>query len=133
MAVINRKARFYRDIDLAFAVNPFTKDVYVKTNEEAVKTAIKNLVLTQNYERPFHPEIGSPIYGLLFEPFTPLIKNTLEKLISQVITNYEPRATLLGVTVDDNPDQNSLDVQIDFRINNIERPITVNVNLQRTR
>ena len=133
MAVINRKARFYRDIDLAFAVNPFTKDVYVKTNEEAVRTAIKNLVLTQNYERPFHPEIGSPIYGLLFEPFTPLIKNTLEKLISQVITNYEPRATLLGVTVDDNPDQNSLDVQIDFRINNIERPITVNVNLQRTR
>ena len=89
--------------------------------------------MTQNYERPFHPEIGSPIYGLLFEPFTPLIKNTLEKLISQVITNYEPRATLLGVTVDDNPDQNSLDVQIDFRINNIERPITVNVNLQRTR
>ena len=133
MAVINRKARFYRDIDLAFAVNPFTKDVYVKTNEEAVKTAIKNLVLTQNYERPFHPEIGSPIYGLLFEPFTPLIKNTLEKLISQVITNYEPRATLLGVTVTDDPDQNSLDVQIDFRINNIERPITVNVNLQRTR
>ena len=133
MAVINRKARFYRDIDLAFAVNPFTKDVYVKTNEEAVKTAIKNLVLTQNYERPFHPEIGSPVYGLLFEPFTPLIKNTLEKVISQVITNYEPRATLLGVTVDDNPDQNSLDVQIDFRINNIERPITVNVNLQRTR
>jgi phage baseplate assembly protein W len=133
MAVINRKARFYRDIDLAFAVNPFTKDVYVKTNEEAVKTAIKNLVLTQNYERPFHPEIGSPVYGLLFEPFTPLIKNTLEKVISQVITNYEPRATLLGVTVDDNPDQNSLDVQIDFRVNNIERPITVNVNLQRTR
>lgn len=133
MAVINRKARFYRDIDLAFAVNPFTKDVYVKTNEEAVKTAIKNLVLTQNYERPFHPEIGSPVYGLLFEPFTPLIKNTLEKVISQLITNYEPRATLLGVTVDDNPDQNSLDVQIDFRINNIERPITVNVNLQRTR
>lgn len=133
MAVINRKARFYRDIDLAFAVNPFTKDVYVKTNEEAVRTAIKNLVLTQNYERPFHPEIGSPIYGLLFEPFTPLIKNTLEKLISQVITNYEPRATLLGVTVTDDPDQNSLDVQIDFRINNIERPITVNVNLQRTR
>lgn len=133
MAVINRKARFYRDIDLAFAVNPFTKDVYVKTNEEAVKTAIKNLVLTQNYERPFHPEIGSPIYGLLFEPFTPLIKNTLEKLISQLITNYEPRATLLGVTVDDDPDQNSLDVQIDFRVNNIERPITVNVNLQRTR
>ena len=133
MAVINRKARFYRDIDLAFAVNPFTKDVYVKTNEEAVRTAIKNLVLTQNYERPFHPEIGSPIYGLLFEPFTPLIKNTLEKLISQVITNYEPRATLLGVTVTDDLDQNSLDVQIDFRINNIERPITVNVNLQRTR
>lgn len=133
MAVINRKARFYRDLDLAFAANPFTKDIYVKTNEEAVKNAVKNLVLTQNYERPFHPEIGSPVYGLLFEPFTPLIKNTLEKMISQLINNYEPRATLLGVNVTDKPDENSLDVQIDFRVNNIERPITVNVNLQRTR
>lgn len=133
MAVINRKVRFYKDIDLAFAANPFTKDIYVKNNEEAVKAAIKNLVLTQNYERPFHPEIGSPVYGLLFEPFTPLLKNTLEKVISQLINNFEPRATLLGVNVDDNPDQNSLDVQIDFRVNNIERPITVNVNLQRTR
>lgn len=133
MAVINRKVRYYRDIDMAFIANPFTKDVYTKVNEEAIKTSLKNLILTQNYERPFHPEIGSPVYGLLFEPFTPLLKNTLEKIITQLIENFEPRVALIGVNVTDTPDQNSLDVQIDFRMQNIELPITVNVNLQRTR
>lgn len=133
MATIFRKARFFRDIDMAFRVNPFTNDVYTKNNEEAVKNSIKNLILTQHYERPFHPEIGSPVYGLLFEPFTPIIKNTLEKSIETVIETFEPRARLINVSVTDKPDENSLDVRIDFRINNIEKPLTVTTNIQRVR
>lgn len=133
MATIFRKARFFRDLDMAFKANPFTNDVYVKVNEEAVKNSVKNLVLTQHYERPFHPEIGSPVYGLLFEPFTPIIKNTLEKSIETVIETFEPRAKLVNVTVVDKPDENSLDVRIDFRINNIEKPLTVTTNIQRVR
>jgi phage baseplate assembly protein W len=133
MATINRTARFFRDIDLSFRVNPFTKDLYTKTNEEAVKGAVKNLILTQFYERPFQPELGSPVYGLLFENFTPILKNTLESVIRELIENYEPRAQLTNVTVTDRPDENSLDVRIDFRVVNISRPVTLIVNLQRTR
>lgn len=133
MATINRTARFFRDIDLSFRVNPFTKDLYTKTNEEAVKGAVKNLVLTQFYERPFQPELGSPVYGLLFENFTPILKNTLESVIRELIENYEPRAQLTNVTVTDKPDENSLDIRIDFRVVNVSRPVTLIVNLQRTR
>lgn len=133
MAIINRAARFFRDIDLSFRVNPFTKDLYTKINEDAVKASVKNLVLTQFYERPFQPELGSPVYGLLFENFTPTIKSTLETVITQLIENYEPRCELTNVTVTDRQDENSLDVRIDFKVMNVNRPITVIVNLQRTR
>ena len=57
----------FADIDLSFKVNPFTKDIYLKTDEEAVKTALKNLIQTRNFERPFHPEIGTQIHSLMFE------------------------------------------------------------------
>lgn len=133
MAVINRSTRSFRDIDLSFRVNPFTKDIYTKTNEEAVKTSVKHLVLTQFYERPFQPELGSPVYGLLFENFTPTIKSALETVITQLLNNYEPRCQILSVNVTDRPDDNSLDVRIDFRISNVNRPVTVIVNLRRTR
>lgn len=133
MAVINRKVRYYRDIDMSLSLNPFSRDVYTKVNEEAIKNSLKNLILTKNYERPFRPEIGSPIYGLLFEPFTPVIKNVLEKVITQLIENFEPRVDLTSVIVTDKPDENSLDIRIEFRMANVERPITVNVNLERTR
>ena len=133
MAVISRASRFFRDIDLSFRVNPFTRDIYTKTNEDAVKASVKHLVLTQFYERPFQPELGSPVYGLLFENFTPTIKSTLETIITQLLTNYEPRCELVNVNVTDRPDDNSLDVRIDFKVVNVNKPVSVVVNLRRTR
>jgi hypothetical protein len=67
-----RNTRTFTDLDLNFLAHPVTKDVTAKTDEQAVKASIRNLILTSNYEKPFHPEIGSPIKSLLFEPATPL-------------------------------------------------------------
>ena len=71
------------DLDLSFKVNPFTKDLYLKTDEEAVKTALKHLIQTRNFERPFHPEIGTQVHSLLFENFSPAVKLAMERTIQQ--------------------------------------------------
>lgn len=130
---ITRKVRDFRDISLMFNANPFTRDIYTKNDAEAIKNSVKNLIMTRNYERPFHPEIGSPVYGLLFENFTPTIKNTLERAITDVIEKFEPRARLIEVNVTDSPDENSLDVRVEFAISNTSEPITVLTTLRRAR
>jgi len=130
---INRKVRQFTDFNLLFETNPFSKDIILKKDEEAVKASIKNLILTKNYERPFHPEIGSPVYALLFENFNPVLKNTLEKVIEELLKKFEPRAEITSVNVTDNSDENSIDVQIEFRMLNVARPITVLTSLKRVR
>ena len=85
-----RNTRIYSDLDFNFTAHPVSKDVTRKYDENAVKTALKNLILTRNYERPFHSEIGSPIRALLFEPASPMLNVTLKRAIIDVINNFEP-------------------------------------------
>lgn len=128
-----RNTRTFSDIDLNFTKHPVTSDVSRKFDEEAVKQSVKNLVLTQNYERPFHSEIGSQIRGLLFEPATPMLSMLLQRAITDTIINFEPRVRLIDVLVRLDPDSNSVNVTIEFAIINTVRPITVNLTLKRTR
>lgn len=126
-------SRTFTDLDLNFIANPVTGDVSRKYDENAIKQSIKNLVMTNHYEKPFHPEIGSQIYSLLFEPFSPMLKSMLERSIINTIANFEPRASLIDVEVTLNPDNNSIYCQITFRIINTQRPLTVDITLSRTR
>lgn len=128
-----RNTRTFSDLDLNFTKHPVTSDVSRKYDEEAVKQSVKNLVLTQNYERPFHSEIGSQIRGLLFEPATPMLSMLLRRAISDTIINFEPRVRLIDVAVRLEPDSNSVNVTIEFTIVNTVRPITVSLTLKRTR
>lgn len=128
-----RNTRTFSDLDLNFTKHPVTKDVVRKFDEEAIKAAVKNLVLTQNYERPFHSEIGSQIRGLLFEPATPLLKAMLKKAITNTLISFEPRITLLDVVVNLLPDTNEVYVSIYFTIVNTVRPLQVDLILTRTR
>ncbi len=114
-----RSARIYKDLNLIFSPHPNTKDITKKTDIEAVKQSVKNLVLTNHYERPFHPEIGSNVTDILFEPMTPLTANLLTKQISEVITNFEPRARLVSVNANPRLDQNEYEVTINFYVVNI--------------
>lgn len=133
MATINRKTRQYSDINLLFTVHPATADITKKTDEEAVKASIRNLIQTKNYERPFHPEIGCQIYSLLFENFTPITKQIMKRTIVDVIEKFEPRAQVLDVKIRDRVDNNSIDIDVIFKLLNSELPITLRTALSRVR
>lgn len=128
-----RNTRLFSDIDLNFVLHPVTHDVTRRLDEESVKHAVKNLILTRNYERPFHSEIGSPVKQLLFEPMTPLTGMMVRRAIIDLISNFEPRVVLLDVQVIPSEENNSLYINITFRIVNTERPITLDLILERTR
>lgn len=128
-----RNTRVFSDLDLNFIANPVTGDVSKKYDEYAIKQSVKNLILTNHYERPFHPEIGSQISALLFEPFNPLLDVMLQRAIVYTIENFEPRVKLLNVDIGLIPDNNAIQVSITFKIVNTEQPLTVDLTLQRTR
>jgi phage baseplate assembly protein W len=128
-----RNTRIFSDLDLNFTAHPVTKDISRRYDENAIKTSLKNLILTRNFERPFHSEIGSPINALLFEPPSPMLNITLQRAIVDVVNNFEPRVDLLDVSVLSSPDENSLYVTITFKIVNTQQPLTLDLTLERTR
>ena len=128
-----RNSRRFRDIDLDFNRNTVTNDVNVVEDVIAIKRSVKNLVQTNFYERPFHPELGCGVRGLLFENFTPLTAVFLRDKISEVINNYEPRVDLQSVKVDDDQDGNRLVVDIYFYIQGVPGPQIVQTFLKRLR
>ena len=130
----SRSTRLYRDIALSFETNAATKDVIVKKDVDAVKQSVKNLILTNHYERPFRPEIGSGVTQLLFEPLDPITAQSLKRVIGEVITNFEPRAQLVSVDARPNPDTNSYEVTIDFRVINVPGElVSLTTMLERSR
>lgn len=133
MVTINRKLRDFSDLDLSFRKNNFTNDIVKKLDVEAIKTSVKHLILTKNYERPFHPEIGCQLHSLMFENFTPTIKIAMERTIYETIEKFEPRAKILDINVEDSSDVNGLRVTVTFQVGNIDQPVTVNTILTRAR
>jgi phage baseplate assembly protein W len=129
----SKNIKDYADIDLSFKVNPFTKDIYLKTDEDAVKTALKHLIQTKNFERSFHPEIGTQIHSLMFENFSSAVKIAMERTIKESIQKFEPRVRLIDLTVQETADANDLQVNIIFTLKNTERPITITTLLSRVR
>jgi phage baseplate assembly protein W len=128
-----RNTRIFSDLDFNFTAHPVTKDVSRRYDENAVKTALKNLILTRNYERPFHSEIGSPIRSLMFEPATPMLGIMLRQAIFDVVNNFEPRVQLTEVSVNVSDENNAIYITIEFKIVNTERPLTLDLTLERTR
>lgn len=123
----------YKDIDLSFRKNPKTNDIYTLTDIDAVKRSVRTLVMTNFSERLFHPEIGSGVYGSLFENFSVETTIILENAIRTAINNFEPRARLINLNLKESTDQHSLDIEIFFYVVNIQDPVSVRVNLERVR
>jgi|TARA_R110000803_G_C11940669_1_gene316539 hypothetical protein len=128
-----RSTRIYKDLDLNFTRNPVTNDILRIEDVDAVKRSVRNLVQTNFYERPFHPELGCGIRGLLFENYSPVIGIFLKRKIAEVINRYEPRVSLVNVTLDDDPDRNRLKVSLYFYVQNIPDQVVVETFLQRLR
>ena len=128
-----RLSRIYKDLDMDFAKNPTTKDVATVEDVVAVKRAVRNLVQTNFYERPFHPELGCGIRELLFENYDPITGVFLKGKIGEVLTNYEPRIDVQQISIDDDPDRNRLVCDIQFYVKGTQDPVSVTTYLQRLR
>ena len=128
-----RTTRTFSDLDFNFTAHPVTSDITRRYDESAIKSAVKNLLMTRHFERPFHSEIGSPIRQILFEPASPMTTIMLKRAIEDVITNFEPRVSLIEVKVWDNIDNNEVAITIVFKIKNTTTPITLDLVLERTR
>ena len=114
---ITRNVKQYRDFDLFFS-RKSNKDVNKVTDVEAVKRSVRNLMLLNTFEKPFHPEIGGDIRGLLFENMTPLTGAVISRKVEDTILNFEPRARLVGVATTPNFDRNEYNVTVYFYVVN---------------
>ena len=113
-----RSAQSYSDLDLFFGKNNTDKDINIIYDVQAVKRSIRNLVLLNQYEKPFQPEIYSGVRGMLFELITPVNAVILARQVEDVINNFEPRARLVGVTAYPDYDRNSYEVTVEFYVVN---------------
>ena len=131
---ITRNVRQYTDLDLFFGKKSSNSDVQDITDVTAVKRSIRNLVLLNHYEKPFHPEIASGVRDMLFELMTPITAQILARKIEDVIQNFEPRARLVGVTAIPNLDKNLYEVSIEFYvINQPTELVDLSIMLERVR
>ena len=128
-----RASRIYKDLDLDFGRNTVTNDVNKLTDVEAVKRSVRNLINTNHFERPFHPEIGGNVRALLFENMTPLTALNLQRKIEEVLNNFEPRAKITQILADPDIDRNGYRLEIKFYVIGIQNPITVETFLERLR
>ena len=115
---IDRNVRQWKDLDLFFGKKQASKDINKVVDVQAVKRSVRNLVLLNHYEKPFHPEIGSGVRDMLFELMTPITAFILAKKIEDVIENFEPWAKLVGVRALPNLDRNEYEVTVEFYVVN---------------
>ena len=111
--------RVYRDIDLNFNQNPITNDVTSVTEFNAVQRSMKNLLHTNHYDKPFHPEIGSAIQHLLFEDYGPITANRLKRAIEEVIGGWEHRVRIIKIDCSPFEDSNDYEITIHFYVENL--------------
>ena len=126
----------YKDLSLFFTPNPVSGDVTMVTDVQDIKRSVRNLVMTNRFEKPFHPEVASHVRDLLFERFTPITFNLLRNRIETVLENYEPRVSVTDIEIDDSGqamDNNNLNVRIFFTLKNDPQIQSVDILLERVR
>ena len=123
----------YSDFSLDLIPNPNTGDISKKLDANAVKQAVKNLIMLSFGEKPFHPEIGFGIKQFLFENMTPLTVTALKRHLTEILIEYEPRIKILSIDISDELDQNSIGINLVFSIVNIENPVSLTFYVERVR
>jgi phage baseplate assembly protein W len=123
----------YQDLDLNFGIHPVRKDLVPRRNAEAVIRAVVNLIQTNHYEVPFHPEIGCNIRKLLFENISEFTARDISRFITETITNFEPRVTIQSLVVSPNIDLNAYNVRLSVFVATHINAVTVDFLLKRIR
>jgi phage baseplate assembly protein W len=131
-SIISSRDKAYKDIDLAFVRKP-NGDLYKKTDAASVKQAVKNLLMTGRGQRPFQPLVGANLGSILFENANDLTTSQIDLAIRLAIENYEPRAEVLNIKVDNNLDRNQVFVGVEFRVKNTQELVTLETSISRLR
>jgi phage baseplate assembly protein W len=130
---ITKKQELYSDFFMNLDENPVSQDLARKTNEEAVKASIKNLLLTDKGERPYQPNLGCNIRQMLFDNMTPDTIILMKEVIKDTLEAYEPRADIIGVDVRSSVDDNQVNIAVVFKVINSSEPVTLVTSLTRVR
>ena len=130
---ITKKQILYSDFGRDMVINPVSSDLSRKTNEEAIKESIRNLILTNRGERLFQPFIGTNLIGSFFENIDLNTLNDAKEYIEDTINTYEPRCNLISVDVFANYESNAIAATIVFNVINRTEPVTLEVILDRIR
>lgn len=135
MATVNLidSVRTFKDLDLNFEIHPIRKDINKFSNEYAIINSVKNLVLTNHFERPFQPNLGSNLRSMLFENIDVIIASQIEREITETISNFEPRVQVSNIRAIPSPDENGYKIELEFYVINISKPLTINFFLERIR
>ena len=134
MATVNiDSTRNFVDLDLNFMIHPIRKDISTYKAEYAVINSVKNLILTNHYEKPFRPQVGSNIRRLLFENIDSIIAAQIERAVTETIENFEPRVSVSNITAIPDQDNNRYNLRLEFFVINQTSPITINFFLERIR
>jgi phage baseplate assembly protein W len=131
-AVVSKRKQ-YADLDLTLTLHPIFHDIVPLTDIDAVKAAVKNLILTNFDERPFQPTLGSNLRALLFEPADVFTIISIKTGIRDVLQRFEPRIDQVRIQVIDNSDENRYDITLGFRVITINQPVDVSLYLVRIR
>jgi phage baseplate assembly protein W len=127
-----RSTRQFIDLDAAFSYNPRTRDVATKTDDNAIRGALRNLIHTKNYERPFQPDLGSQLHSLLFDNLDDFSVTVAERVLADSIRKYEPRIDVFRVQVVPN-DANEMYIQVEYKIKNTQTPAVFTTSFTRVR
>jgi uncharacterized protein len=130
---LGKRLSLYSDFHKDLTINPISKDIALKLDEDAIKESMKNLILTERGERLFQPTLGSNVRKTLFENNTPATLKILQEQVKEVINNFEPRITLIDVEIINNYDSNKVGINIIYYIRNSETPISTTIFLERAR
>ena len=132
-ARIVSKKKPWRDLDLSLKIHPIRKDIIPLKDDAAIKNAVKNLLVSNFFERPFQPTLGANLRGLLFEPADAITKIDLKEGIIRVLGDHEPRIKILNINITDNSDTNSYIIQVNFLIKEYDTAESVEIVLRRLR
>jgi len=132
-AKVVSKKKPWRDLDLSLKIHPIRKDIIPLKDDVAIKNAVKNLLISNFYDRPFAPDKGANLKGLLFEPNDPITRISMREQIRAVIKKYEPRVAVQKIDISDTNNENGYRIVVSFRIKEYDSNESVEIILRRLR
>lgn len=130
---LDSRSKQWRDLDLSLVLHPIRKDIVPLRDDNAIRNAVKNLLLTNFYERPFNHSIGANLRALLFEPADAITRMAIKDNIERTLTEHEPRIKILDINVQDLRDENAYSIFVSFLIKEFDREEDVEIVLRRIR